>query len=81
MVFPKDLQVLLRGRVSKLHSTVLNPSRDLTVQAGRHTDQSVAVFSENLFVDARFVIKPFKLSSGSQFAKIAISLLIFSQQD
>ncbi len=51
------------------------------MQTGGHGNQSVAVLSEDLFIDPGFVVKSFKLGNGGQFTEVAVTFLIFGQQD
>ena len=64
-----------RGRIA-----FQNQRGNLAGNAGAQADQSFMMGGQQLFVDAGFIIKPFRIGAGNQLDQLAIPGLGFGQQ-
>ncbi len=54
---------------------------DIALQAGRQCDQALRVARQQVFVDARLIVKPFEVGGGNQVNQVAVAFLVFAQED
>ncbi len=80
MVPVKNLQIILRNGVSRFHIIFQQGLDNLAGQAGRKTNQALAVLTQDFPVNTRLVVKALQIGHCVQFAQITIALLIFRQQ-
>ena len=55
--------------------------RNFTSQTRRRHYQALAVLFQNFLVDTRFIIKPFGICQRNQFQQVAVTYLVFGQQN
>ena len=55
--------------------------RDLSTEARRQTDESFAALFEQLFVDARVIVKAFQIPHRVEVLKVQIADVVFREQD
>ncbi len=74
------LAVPARRRLGLLRLAAQQVVGDLALDAGRHDQQAVLVFFQQLLVDARLAVEALQERGGDQLAEVAVALVVAHQR-
>ncbi len=77
----EDIGVLADPVSGGVHVATGDQARDVAPEAGRQSDQSLAVFAQNLSIDTRVVIEALEVPVADQALEILVADLVLGQED
>ena len=81
IVFTENVNIFLQGLLCPVKVPLQNQPGYFPLDAGGKADDPLAVFPQDIFIDAGFAVKPVNETKGHQPGQIVIAFLVFRQQD
>ena len=81
IVFAENINILLQRSFRPVQIPLQDHLRNFSLYAGRQADDTLAVFAQDILIDAGLAVKAVNKTERHQLYQIVIAFLIFRQQD